>query len=333
MILVTGATGMLGSHLALFLLKKGLSIKATYRDASNIENTKIFFESYNSNSLFEKIKWIEADILDISQLEIAFQDCTEVYHCAALVSFDPKDEEKLRKINIEGTANIVNFCIEKKIQKLCHISSIAALGHKKDFETYIDENSDWNPDYYHSDYAISKYGAEMEVWRGKQEGLQVVIVNPGVILSQPLAIKNWDEGSNKIFNLVRNGLSFYTNGKTGFVAVHDVVSVMFSLMQSNYFGERYCLVSENKSYHEITTIIANAMHIKPPKIKAKSWMTSMMIPIDWLVCLFTRKKRDFSRQIVKSLHEESLFDNSKIKAELGFNFIQIKNFIDGLNYK
>lgn len=333
MILVTGATGLVGSHLALFLLKKGLPIKAIYRDASKIENTKILFESYNSFSLFEKIKWIEADILDISQLEIAFHECTEVYHCAALVSFDPKDEYKLRKINIEGTANIVNFCIEKKIQKLCHVSSIATLGHKKDFETHIDENSDWNPDYFHSDYAISKYGAEMEVWRGKQEGLQVLVVNPGVILSQPIAIKNWDEGSNKIFKLVRNGLTFYTTGKTGFVTVSDVVLVMFSLMQSNHFGERYCLVSENKSYQEISTIIANAMHVKPPKIKVNPWMTSTMIPIDWLVCLFSEKKRDFSRQIVKSLHEESLFDNSKIKAELGFNFLQIKDFIDGLDYK
>ena len=182
MVLITGATGLVGSHLALHLLENNERIRAIYRTKTSIEKTKSLFKLYGKESLFEQIEWIEADINDIPSLEIAFKGVEYVYHCAALISFDPKDEKKLRKINIEGTANIVNFCLAFNVKKLCHVSSIAALGDLMEHETLITEETIWNPEKHHSDYAISKYGAEMEIWRGLQEGLPVVIINPGVIL-------------------------------------------------------------------------------------------------------------------------------------------------------
>ncbi len=327
MILITGITGLVGAHLALHLLEKGETIRATYRSEKSIQSTKALFAQYNKSILFDKIQWIEADILNISQLEIAFHNIQTVYHCAALVSFDPNDEERLRKINIEGTANIVNFCIDKAVKELCYVSSIAALGDKKEHETFIDENSEWNPELFHSDYAISKYGAEMEIWRGQQEGLQVVIVNPGIIIGPASIKENWKNSSQKLFWTVHNGLPFYTKGKTGYVSVTDVVSIMYSLMQQKCFGERFCLVSENKTYQEIVTTIAATLQVKKPTIHAKPWMIKLMIPIDWLHCLITGKKRDFSFQVSNYLHSQDEFSNQKIKKILNFEFQKIDEAI------
>lgn len=178
MVLVTGGTGLVGSHLLLHLIENGENVRAIYRTKNNIQKAKSVFELYKKEALFEKIEWLEADILDVPSLETAFINVDYVYHCAALISFDPKEEEALRKINIEGTANMVNFSIALGVKKFCFVSSIAALGDLAPHETYITEETDWNPEKPHSDYAISKYGSEMEVWRAHQEGLDVIIVNP-----------------------------------------------------------------------------------------------------------------------------------------------------------
>lgn len=199
MILVTGATGLVGAHLLLKLSEDDSKIRAIYRNSKQIEKTKVLFDQNAKSHLFSKIEWTKADILDISSLEIAFQNIEFVYHCAAKISFSPNDEKALRKVNIEGTANIVNFCIDKKVKKLCHVSSIAALGNLAQNETVITETTEWNPEKLHSDYGISKYGAEMEVWRGFQEGLEVVIVNPGIIFGTGF----WNQGSGKFFTTIK----------------------------------------------------------------------------------------------------------------------------------
>ncbi len=171
MILVTGATGLLGSHLVLHLIENGAKVRAIYRSPDSLEKTKSLFKGYQKENLFDKIEWVEADITEIPALELAFKKIRQVYHCAALISFDPAEENQLRKINIEGTANIVNFSIAYQIEKLCYVSSIAALGDLKEFENTVTEDTEWNPEKHHSDYAISKFGAEMEIWRGQQEGI------------------------------------------------------------------------------------------------------------------------------------------------------------------
>ena len=233
MILVTGATGLVGSHLVYQLVFQGHEVKALYRNEENIKRVKQVFAYFKRPDLFAKINWFQADILDIPKFEKAFENVDYVYHCGALVSFDPKEEEKLRKVNIEGTANVVNCCLDFQVKKLCYVSSIASLGDLKEHETIITEETEWNPEKHRSDYAISKYGAEMEVWRGYQEGLPVVVVNPGVILG-PLF---WLEGSGDIYKKVKNGLLFYTKGGTGFVSVNDVVTVMVKLLNSPVVGK------------------------------------------------------------------------------------------------
>src|SRR6478609_6753538 len=258
MVLVTGGTGLVGAHLLIHLTEKGEQVRAIYRNLENIQKTKSLFLLYKKEALFESIHWIQGDIIDIPSLDNAFQGINQVYHCAALISFDPNDENLVRKTNIEGTANIVNFCLKYNVQKLCHVSSIAALGDLAEHETIITEETEWNPEKLHSDYAISKYGAEMEIWRGLQEGLEVVIVNPGVIIGPGF----WNEGSGELFKRVKNGMPFYTKGLTGFVAVSDVVSIMYQLMKSPIKGERFTLISQNIVFQDLLNSIADGLKAK-----------------------------------------------------------------------
>jgi dihydroflavonol-4-reductase len=319
MILITGATGLVGANLAMQLLEKEDSIRAIYRNLESQQKTKALFDLHNKSNLFSKIEWVQADILDIPALEIAFNNIDYVYHCAALVSFDPNDEEKLRKTNIEGTANIVNFCIVNNVKKLCHVSSIAALGDKKEHENFIDEATEWNPENNHSDYAISKYGAEMEVWRGYQEGLQVVIVNPGVILGSGFM----DAGSNEIFSIVKKGLRFYTKGSTGFVVVSDLVAIMQSLTQSSISGERFCVISENKNFQDLTSKIAAVYKVQKPKFYAPKHVTRFMYYLDWITSNLKIRKSTFSKHLEASLHTVDLYSNQKIIETLAFKFESI----------
>lgn len=322
MILVTGATGLLGSHLVLQLMMQDQVVKALFRKEENKKNVLQVFEYYQKTELFDKIDWIQADILDIPSMEVAFENVATVYHCAALISFDPKDEEKLRKTNIEGTANVVNLSIDFGVKKLCYVSSIAALGDLKDFENVITEETEWNPEAHHSDYAISKYGAEMEVWRGHQEGLQVVVVNPGVILGPTF----WTHGSGEIYQKVKNGLPFYTKGGTGFVSVTDVVKAMVDLMQSTIKNERFVLVSETLSYQTVTNLIAEKLKVNTPKIHAKKWMTSLAWRLDGLLGSFG-KKRMLSKDMTRTLHTIDYYDSSKVKESIGIEFEKIDEYI------
>ena len=323
MVLVTGATGLVGSHLVLHLLDQGQTVCALFRNENGKQKVKTVFEYYNKQELFAKIHWRKADILDIPSLEVAFLDIDYVYHCAALISFDPKEEENLRKINIEGTQNIISFCIDFKIKKLCYVSSIAALGDLAPHENIIKEECEWNPEIQHSDYAISKYGAEMEVWRAQQEGLDVVVVNPGVILG-PLF---WTDGSGEIYMKVKNGLPFYTKGVTGFVCLNDVVNILFLLMESNIANEKFVLISENKTYQDILYVIAEKLQVKKPKLHGSKFLTSIVWRVDWFLATFFGMKRTLTRDLANSLHSVDFYSNHKILKELDYHFETIEDYI------
>lgn len=332
MILVTGGTGLVGAHLLLHLLENGEDkVRAIYRNQKHIPKTKSLFEHYKKSDLFSKIEWIEADILDIPSLEIAFNNINYVYHCAALISFNPNDENQLRKVNIEGTANIVNFCIDKKVKKLCHVSSIAALGDLNQNEALITEETEWNPEIIHSDYAITKYGSEMEVWRGYQEGLHVVIINPGVIFG----LGFWNQGSGMFFTSIKKGMPFYTNGSTGYVSINDVVKIMNLLVKSDANGERFILISENVSYKDIISKISSKIGAKKPSIEAKPWLLNSAWRMDWLLSKITKSNRKISKYGAKSLLTKELISNEKIKRYLNFEFQTIDDCIDGIfeNFK
>lgn len=324
MVLITGATGFLGSHLLLHLLDKGEDVRAIYRDSSKFATVEALFSFYDKQYLWQKIQWVEADITDISSLEPVFKDIRYVYHCAAHVSFDPNDEEILRKNNIEGTANIVNLCLVNDIHKLCFVSSIAALGDLQEHENTITEETEWNAEKYHSDYAISKYGAEMEVWRGQQEGLDVVIVNPGIILGPDYS----NSGSSRIFQEVKKGLKYYTKGSVGFVAVQDVVDAMYLLMKSEVKAERFILVGANISYSHLVSEIAIVIEVKAPAIYVKKWITEIIWRLDWLLSNVFSVKRKMPKAIARSLHTTDLYSNQKIKEIKGFVFTDISDVVN-----
>ena len=314
MILVTGATGLVGAHLVLHLVELGESVRAIYRTTTSIEKTKNLFSLYHKSHLFEKIEWIEGDILDIPSLEMAFQNIEIVYHCAALISFDPKEEETIRKTNIEGTANVVNLCIDQQI-RLLHVSSIAALGNAKN-GSLITETDFWEYDSNVHAYAISKYEGEMEVWRGLAEGLNAIIVNPAVIIGKGAGFK----GSGAIFKLVKEGLKFYTNGATGIVEVTDVAKCMILLMQSEISGERFTLSAENLHYKDFFAKIAKGFGVKAPSTEAKPWMLSIAWRAAKVISFFTGKAAALTKDAARSSFNLSYYSNEKIKKTIPIQF-------------
>lgn len=325
MILVTGSTGLVGAHLLYHLTKQGGTIKALYRTETKIETVKHVFSYYEKHveSLFRNIQWIKGDITDIPSLEEAFKDVTHVYHCAALVSFDPNDYRKLRQVNIKGTANIVNLCITNEVTKLCYVSSIAAIG-KAFKKEDITELTEWNPDIDHSVYAITKYGAEMEVWRGTQEGVNAVIINPGIIIGPGY----WNTSSGALFKRIYKGQKYYTTGISGYVDIKDVVFPMIELMKSNISNERYILVSENVSFKDFAITVAKNIDVKPPHKEASKFILNMAWRLDWLSYFFYRKRRKITKQMVISLTTNSSYNNNKILNALsGFKFESVETSI------
>ncbi len=321
MILVTGGTGLVGSHLLYELTKTEKKVRAIYRSEKKIDLVKHVFSYYTSNvdQYFSKIEWIKATLLDIPDLTEAFKGITKVYHCAAFISFDVRDYYTLRRVNIEGTANIVNLSISNQVKKLCYVSSIATIG-KSEHDTLITEETHWNPEEDHSVYAITKYGAEMEVWRGTQEGLDAVIVNPGVIIGPG----HWrGGGSGSLIKLVYKGLTRYTNGSVGYVSVIDVVKPMILLMENSISNHRYILVSENLSYKDFFTKAATYLKVKAPTKKASKLILSAAWRLDWLRAHMLKKKRRLTKHAVRSITTKSNYDNNKIKDTLNYNFESI----------
>jgi len=324
MILVTGGTGLVGAHLLCHLAMQKKTVRAIRRASSDLTAVKKVFSYYtNDISLFESVQWIEADITDIPALEIAFKGITHVYHSAAMVSFNPKDYRTMRDVNIDGTSNIVNLSIANKVHKLCFVSSIATI-EKKVGDSIIDESGEWDAEKNNYGYAITKYGAEMEVWRASQEGVSVVIVNPGVILGGGF----WDNGPGEMFSKISKGLPFYSNGVTGFVGVKDVVKIMIGLMESSIVEERFVLVSENVSFKQVFTNIAVAINKKKPSIEVLPFMSAIAWRLNWLWSKLTGKAPLLTKQTASSIHNKHQYSAKKIEKTLGVKFQPITAVIE-----
>jgi len=326
MILVTGGTGMVGSHLLYQLISNKEKVRAIYRRQYKLESVKKVFSYYSDDfeSLYNKIEWVEAEINDIPALERAFKDVTHVYHCAAFMSFEPDKYRLLRKINIEGTANIVNLCISNNVSKLCHVSSIAAIGNEHNPQLHGNEETPWNSEEDHSVYAITKYGAEIEVWRGTQEGLNAVMVNPGIILGPGY----WRSGgSGSLITQIHKGLPYYAKGISSYVDIWDVINCTIQLMNSNIINERFILVSENISFDDFQTKIAKALNVEPAKKEARTIILEIAWRLDWLNHKIRGKRRKLSKQMARTLRSKRTYDNTKIKNALGFEFTPLNNSI------
>lgn len=324
MILVTGGTGLVGAHLLAKLVVDNDLIRAIKRASSNLDAVKNVFSYYHKDvdSFFNKIEWIDADVVDVPSLAPVFVDVTYVYHCAAVISFNPKAYRKMRKVNIEGTANIVNLSIEHSVKKLCFVSSIAAVGKAVNGKP-ITEESEWQIENSNYGYAITKYGAEIEVWRGTQEGLDAVVVNPGIILGTGF----WNSGSGSLFKQSAKGIPFYTEGVTGYVSVEDVVGCMLRLMGSSVKNERFILVSDNRSYKQTLFEMATALNAKKPKILLKKWHTEIFWRVSAVVSKLTRTKPLLTKHSAKSIHKSNIFDASKIKKALNYKFEAVEDTI------
>lgn len=323
MILVTGGTGLVGYHLLSQLSLEKEAIRAIYRSEKKLQHVKNLFETANQLSSFEKIDWVQADILDVPALEIAFTDVTYVYHCAALVSFDPKDEDKLYQNNIVGTANVINICLTSDVKKLCYVSSISALGNGTEHNLIVNEETERNNEAVRSDYSISKFGAEMEVWRGFQEGLEVVIVNPGVIFGNGFP----KEGSALFIKNIKDGQLFYTLGKLGIVAVEDVVKAMTTLIKSSISGERFILVAEDITYKELFDRIADNLQVKKPKYLVKKWQTQIVSILEFIFAILFFRKRILTKATINSLYNIEIHDTSKVKKAISFEFLDMKVYL------
>lgn len=321
--LITGGTGLVGAHLLLFLIENNEKVRAIYRTPSSLEKTKALFRLYQKEHLFSEIQWVKGDINDIPSLEKAFENVDYVYHCAAYVSLSASDN-LMYKTNIEGTSNMVNLSIEHNVKKFCYVSSIAALGNPPSANITVTEETEWNPNQENGDYSITKFSGEMEVFRGSQEGLDVVIVNPGIIIGPEF----WNQGSGKFFDNVKKGMKFYTKGTTGFVAVTDVVKAMFELMKSPITSDKFILVSDNLSFQEFLNKIAQSIGAKAPQIHATPFMTYLAVVVDKLISTLFFKPRAITRYMCRSAHSKTKYSSQKIKDALNFTFTDINTYIE-----
>ncbi|WP_438989441.1 SDR family oxidoreductase [Polaribacter sp.] len=323
MILVTGGTGLVGAHLLYHLLKNDKKIRAIYRSKDKIESVKKVFSYYTDDvTLIDKIDWFKADITEVPAMIPAFVGVKKVYHCAAFISFNPKDYIEMRKINIHGTAIIVNLSIDAKIDKLCFVGSIASVGESINDQLITEEN-EWNKELDNSGYSITKFGAEMEVWRASQEGVEVVIVNPGVILGSGF----WQSGSGKLFSQVYNGFKYFTEGITGFVGVKDVVKTMILLTESTIKNQRFILVSENKTYKDVLFAIADGFGKKRPSKKIKPWQTTILWRSSAFVAKISGVQPLLSKYSARSAHSVSKYSSQKIKEALNYQFEKVDTVI------
>ena len=314
MILVTGATGFLGSELVKQLLQNGKSVRAIKRASSQIPS---ILKDENT------IDWVEADVLDYFALEKAFEGISKVYHCAALLSFSAEDKKKQLRINKEGTYNLVNLCLEYHIEKLIHVSSVAALGEPKS-GLPVTEKTQWEFNGSQQGYSISKYESEMEVWRAIAEGLNAVIVNPSIIIGRSAGTK----GSGQIFETVRKGLKFYTNGSNGFVDVADVVKAMILVMESDVTAERFILNAENLSMKAVFTEAAHSYKISPPSYEVKPWLMNIGWRSASLLSLFNGKKYGLTRDTAQNAFKKIIYSSDKFLSYFpDFTFKPIKTSI------
>lgn len=325
MIFLTGGTGLLGSHVLVELIKRGKSVRAIKRDSSSVVQTKSIFNHFFRESAaheFAKIEWVDGDILDILSLEKGIEGCDTVYHCAGMVSFRKRDFKQLIKINKEGTANVVNVSLHYKVDLFCHVSSTASIGRSVN-KLFYDETNKWVSTKDNSNYAVSKYSGENEVWRGMEEGLNVVIINPSVILG----VGDWNESSLSLFKVVKKGLKFYTTGINAFVDARDVAYVFCELAERRIINQRFLVFSENVEFKRLFELIASEFNVKPPSIRVRKWMVGIAWRIEGFLAYVFGKKQNITKETAKSSMMITNYSNDKVKKALDFEFIPIEDAV------
>lgn len=323
MVFVTGATGILGRVIVLELLKKGRNVRAAKRATSNLDEVKHSYSFYTENpdDFFNKIEWVNVDFDDIQSIQDALKDVDEVYHCAAKVGFNPDDAKEIYHTNVKGTQNLLYACENSEVKKFLHVSSVAVLDIDNE-NGELDEDSDFNPKDDHSAYAISKHLAEMEVWRASAEGLNVVIVNPGMIIGSG----NWGKSSGDIFPTMEKN-SFTFSGGTSYADVRDVAEISVQLMEKSIFGERFIIISENKRYAELARQIRKELGLKEAKVLSKFQLT-MGIVANMLFGWLIPQLKMVTKSNVEAISQMKTISHKKVKERLNYTFIPLEETID-----
>ncbi len=315
MVLVTGGTGFIGAYIIKNLIEKGLAVRAIRRTAS--------LPFFISKEVLDKVEWVEGDVLDVVALADAMQGTEAVVHAAAMVSFNSNDRSLMYKVNIEGTANVVNAAIENNIQRLVHISSVAALG-RNTKPGIISEQQKWAEGKGNTHYAITKHQAELEVWRGFSEGLHGVIVNPATILGYG----NWHSSSGAIFKNVYKGFPWYTKGINGFVGVEDVAEATVQLLQTDITEERFIVNAENVSFQYVFNTIADNFGKRRPYRNATPFLGEVAWRMEALKYFFSRQQPLLTKETARVAHSNTEFDNSALlKALPHFSYTPLDEVI------
>lgn len=310
-IFITGATGFLGSYLLRYLVQRGYSnILALRRADSRLDLVK---------EVADQVKWVEGDLLDVGFLEEVLTGVDQVYHCAGIVSYHPKHIDQMLEVNETGTANLVNTMLYLGQSRLLHVSSIAAIGRSKE-QTQISETSKWIKSPFTSYYAISKFLAEQQVWRGIEEGLEAVIINPAVIIGSGY----WDKGSARFFPRISNGQRFYPLGASGFVDVRDVAKMCIKIMESGTSADRFIANGANLSYKKFFSLIAQYLTVKPPQQAAGPWLSSLAWRWESLRSKLTGGKPFLTKETALLSGTTFTYDNRKSIEELDFAYLPIE---------
>lgn len=314
MIAVTGANGLLGSFIVRKLLQQQIQFVALKRKGSDITLLQ---------DVASLITWRDADVTDEVAVAEAFEGVSAVIHAAAIVSFNPRKAKQVMLVNVEGTRNVVNACLAKGINRLMHISSVAALGRQKG-QRVVNENNTWQNSPLNSVYGESKYLAELEVFRGQEEGLSTVVINPSVIL----APADWDRSSAQIFKYIWQQRSFYTDGFLNYVDVRDVVEIIFMLLHAPIEAQRFVVSAGNISFKLLFDRIASEFNCNSPSIKVSKPLLKGLAQIEVVRTFFSGSEPLITADTARLAGTEFFYDNQKIKQLLGFQFQPIESTIN-----
>lgn len=317
---------MLGSFLLFELTRRFGQVRALCRESSDFRQARNVFRLYSADpdADFARIEWVKGDMADIFSLEQAMEGADTVYHCAALMSFEPRNHRKMIRINSSGTANTVNAALKCGVRRFCHVSSIAALGRPENNTDPVNESLLWKASRNNSVYAVSKYEAEREVWRGIAEGLDAVIVNPSIILGYA----GVGGGSSMFFETLWKGLRFYPVGVNGFVDVRDVASAMIALAESDIREERFILNADNVPYRKLFALMAAAYGKPGPRYPVGPVAASLAWRAERLRSGLLRRPPILTRETARTAGSKHYYSSEKLLRATGFRFMPIEETVE-----
>jgi nucleoside-diphosphate-sugar epimerase len=310
-ILVTGITGLFGSHLAREFGQLGV-IHGLKRETSDLKLVDDL-----------AIHWHKGELSDMESLLESLREIDLVIHAAGLVSFASKDKEKLYEVNTSGTANLVNAMLASGVKKLVHVSSVAAIGRSAE-QMDIDEEFIWTESPLNTEYAVSKYWAELEAWRGEQEGLELIVINPSVLLGKA----SYGKSSAAIYSFVLEGNTFFPKGNVNYLDVRDAAKITRLLVEKGVWGERFILNKESLPYQTFFKEIASVFNKKAPSIPLPNWLISLGTISISILRLLGLTKSPLNRQTAMLAQQKTRFLNSKVQHHLAYEYYSLRESLE-----